>query len=253
MEWDYESRLPDGVAENLGYYVYLYVDPRTGDPFYVGKGVGERVLAHFGDVKDSEKTKVIAELRRAGMSPRLEILAHGLKDEETAFRIEAAVIDVLGLGALTNQVSGWRSLQMGRLSLDDLVGFYAAKPTDIAHPALIIRINQLFRREMSEIELYEATRGVWKLGARRENVQYALATFDGLVREVYEVHRWYPARTLPYQTRDLSARDVTGRWEFSGVVAPESIRSRYLHKSVRHYLKAGNQSPTVYVGVPEST
>lgn len=97
VNWDYESRLPAGVAEHLGYYVYLYVDPRTGEPFYVGKGVGERVLAHFGDVKDSEKTRLIAELRNAGMNPRLEILAHGLRDEETAFRVEAAVIDVLGL------------------------------------------------------------------------------------------------------------------------------------------------------------
>ena len=93
MKWDMESHLPPGVAEHLGHYVYLYLDPRTGEPFYVGKGAGERVLAHFGDVRESEKTRLIAELRAAGISPQLEILAHGLKDEETALRVEAAVID----------------------------------------------------------------------------------------------------------------------------------------------------------------
>jgi len=253
MEWDHEATLPAGVAEHLGHYVYLYVDPRTGEPFYVGKGVGERVLAHFGDARDSKKTRLIAELRQLGLSPRLEILAHRLNDEEAAFRIEAAVIDVLGLESLANQVSGWRSLHIGRMSLDDLVGFYAAKPVTVEHPALIIRINKLFRRGMSGIELYEATRGIWRLGERRNHVRYAFSTFDGLVREVYEVHCWHPALTLPYETRDLSARDVSGRWEFTGAVAPDSIRNQYLHTSVQAYLKRGNQSPTVYVMVPKIT
>jgi len=42
--------LPPEVAERLGpFYVYLLVDPRTDRPFYVGKGTGQRLLAHgFG-------------------------------------------------------------------------------------------------------------------------------------------------------------------------------------------------------------
>lgn len=249
MTWDIEDRLPPGVAEHLGHYVYLYVDPETSEPFYVGKGVGERVLAHLIDDRDSEKTQRIAALRRSGRQPRLEILAHGLKDDETAFRVEAAVIDALGIGSLTNQVGGWRSLQVGRMSLEDLVGFYAAKPAMISHPSLLIRINKLFRRGMTGQELYEATRGIWRVGPRRNRVQYAFAVFHGLVREVYEVHNWYPARTLEYKTRDLSSRDVAGRWEFEGAVAPLEVRDAYVNRSVHHYFKRGNQSPTVYVNV----
>lgn len=30
-------RISPEVAERLSYYIYLYVDPRTGKPFYVGK------------------------------------------------------------------------------------------------------------------------------------------------------------------------------------------------------------------------
>lgn len=251
MGWNIEDRLPPGVAEKLGHYVYLYVDPETGDPFYVGKGVGERVLAHLTDDRDSPKTQRIADLREAGTQPRLEILAHGLKDNETAFRVEAAVIDALGLGSLTNQVSGWKSLQVGRMTLDDLIGFYAAKPADISEPSLLIRINKLFRRGMTDQELYEATRGIWRVGPRRENVQFAFAVFHGLVREVYAVARWYPARTLDYETRDLSKRNVVGRWEFEGTLAPAPIRDVYVNRSVHHYFKRGNQSPTVYVKVPK--
>lgn len=247
-----ETHLPPGVAEHLGYYVYLYVDPRTDKPFYVGKGKGERVLAHLKDDHDSDKVRLIAEIRAAGMEPRLEILAHRLKDEETAFRVEAAVIDVLGLDDLTNMVSGWRSLQIGRMTLQELSAFYAAKPVTITEPVILIRINKLFRKNMSDLELYEATRGLWRLGDDRHGARYAFAVFEDVVREVYQIEQWYPARTQEYVTRDLSQRDVTGRWEFKGSVAPEAIRNKYKFGSVAAYFTKGNQNPVRYVNVKPS-
>lgn len=240
--------LPPRVAERLGYYVYLYIDPRDGKPFYVGKGHGERVLEHLDDTSDSRKVETINELIERGWSPRLEILAHGLEDEETAFRVESAAIDLLGLSELTNKVRGWKSLQTGRMTLDQLIGYYAADPVEITHPVLLIRVNQLYRHNMSEKELYEVTRGIWKLGERRNQAQYALAVYEGVVREVYEIDNWTQAVATPYETRDLSTLDDTaGRWEFVGHVAPFDIRSVYRLRSVRAYSKKGNQSPTIYV------
>ena len=180
-------KLPREVARRLGYYVYLYVDPRTQRIFYVGKGHGQRILAHLTEAGESRKHQVIAELARAGQEPRLEVLAHGLADEETAFRVEAAVIDALGLDDLTNLYRGWKSIQLGRLSLVDLISYYAAEPVEVDHPALLIRINQLYRHNMDSLDLYDATRGVWRLGPRREGAKYALAVFEGVVREVYTI------------------------------------------------------------------
>ncbi|MGH7821426.1 MAG: hypothetical protein ACREQ9_16810 [Candidatus Binatia bacterium] len=40
-------RISSEVSRKLCYYVYLYVDPRTGKPFYVGKGRGPRCLSHI--------------------------------------------------------------------------------------------------------------------------------------------------------------------------------------------------------------
>ena len=37
---------PPGVAAKLGSYVYLLVDPRTGRPFFVGRGRGDRCFRH---------------------------------------------------------------------------------------------------------------------------------------------------------------------------------------------------------------
>lgn len=240
-------RIPLEVASRLGYYVYLYVDPRTGRPFYVGKGKGQRVLSHLTDPTESTKTGTIRELLSLGTAPRLEILAHGIEDEETAFRIEAAVIDLLGIGALTNKVSGWKSLELGRMSLEELMGYYAAPPSTVTVPALLIRINRLYRHGMSAHELYEATRGIWKVGPRREGVRHAFAVFEGVVREVFEIERWDPALTTPYDTRELTREQGEGRWEFIGHRATEDVRATYVNRSVKEYFKHGQQSPMTYV------
>ncbi len=62
-----EPSIPPEVARSLGYYVYLYVAPRTGRPFYVGKGKDDRVLKHLLEQAESSKGKVLEELRGAGL------------------------------------------------------------------------------------------------------------------------------------------------------------------------------------------
>ena len=104
---------------------------------------------------------------------------------------------------------------------------------------------------MSDVALYEATRGVWKIGPRRDNVHYALAVYEGIVEEVYAISHWQPALTAPYSTRTFDADRARGRWEFVGKRAPEPVRQRYLRQSVAHYFKKGAQNPIAYLNVPE--
>lgn len=234
------------VAHRLGYYVYLYVDPRDGQTFYVGKGQGHRMLSHLSEEAESRKCIRIAELRAAGLAPRVDILAHALRDEETAFRIEAAVIDLFGLDVLTNEVRGWRSLQLGRIPLPELTVYYAATKVDVTVPALLIRINRLYRHNMSAQELYEATRGVWKLGARCTKARYAFAVFEGVVRQVYEIESWHPAATTPYMTRDATQLKTHGRREFIGSVADPAVCEAYVGRSVADEFRRGLQNPVVY-------
>lgn len=119
----------------------------------------------------------------------------------------------------------------------------------VTEPALLIRIAKLFKPGMSPQQLYEATRGVWKLGPRRDSAEYALCVANGVVQEVYAVGAWHAAGTTAYSTRPLSEFSIPGRWEFSGKVAAEAVRSKYVGQSVAHYFDQGNASPVCYVNI----
>jgi len=241
--------LKPGMTEKLGYYVYLYIDPRDGKVFYIGKGKGERCLDHLIEDDDHPKVKRIREIFDAGLEPRIEMLAHGLRTEQEAYNIEAAAIGLLGLENLTNRVMGKDSLRFGRKGLSELEGYYAAKPVKITDPVILIRINQLYRHGMSAAELYDITRGVWRLVFERASaMKYVFAVYEGVVREVYEVAKWQPAQTSGYTTRtDLIPEDGKGRIEFVGKLAPEAIRQKYLLGDVTAYTKVSLQAPCLYI------
>ena len=244
--------LKPGMAEKLGDYVYLYVDPRDGKVFYIGKGKGERCLDHLYEDDDHPKVQRIREIFDAGFEPRIDMLAHGLRTEQEAYNIEAAAIGLLGLDNLTNRVVGKDSLRFGRKGLSELEGYYAAKPVKIVDPVILIRVNQLYRHGMPTAELYDITRGVWVLSAERASkIKYVFAVYEGVVREVYEPEKWLPALTTQYPNRtDLVPEDAMGRIEFVGKPAPEAIRQKYLLGDVTAYTKVSLQAPCLYINEP---
>jgi hypothetical protein len=116
-------------------YVYALVDPTRGNaPFYIGKGVDNRLQSHFKAAKTLgakndvevvgcdthsileegtvdravERLARIAELRKQGFDHThvARIIARRM-DERTAFTVEAFLIrSVYGVGGLTNRVEG---------------------------------------------------------------------------------------------------------------------------------------------------
>src|ERR1041384_3987990 len=114
-------KITASLARKLGWYIYVYVNPMDEEVFYVGKGHGDRALQHLKEKGRTPKLAMIRSIRRKGFEPRLEILAHGIESAESALRMEAAVIDALGLKGLMNQVRGWRSIQYGRIPLPELI------------------------------------------------------------------------------------------------------------------------------------
>ena len=240
------------TLENLGYYVYLYSDPDTKEPFYIGKGKGNRCFDHLSYKNGSDKVSKIQELLSKGKEPVIEILVHGV-DEETALKVEAAAIDLIGIDNLTNVQKGHHASVYGRIDVDELNRRYdkeMLKEADITENVIMIRINRAYHYGMTQFEIYDNTRCCWKVNKdQADKVEYAFSVYDGMVIEVFHIVQWLPAHTTLKSETTLDPRPDKdeGRYEFVGNVAPDEIRDKYIGKMVTEMFPQGNQNPIKYV------
>lgn len=239
-----------GVAEKLKFYVYLLIDPRTNLVFYVGKGRGSRAYAHSlealgepGADEGNLKLETIRAIHAAGQEVRLEILRHGMTEDQ-AFQVESAGIDLLlrhGSVADDETAAGLSNLQRGHdaelgiASIEDLAALYGAKPVVIEDPMILIRPSTLWWQAKSDVDRYEATRKWWKVGvASRARVSHAAAVVDGIIRMVWKIDRW-----------DADPAEA-GRAGFTGARDP-LLEARYVWGDVSDLLPLGAQNPIRYV------
>ena len=185
-----------------GYYVYALVDPRDDKVFYIGKGTGNRVFSHEMESDKSpksEKKKLqkIRNIEKDGFSVKRLIVNWGLSENE-AFVAEATLINLLNRLPdilLTNEVSGHHVHES--LTAEEFELMYGAVPLkkdDIKHSILVIKINKLYRRDMSKAELYDAVRGFWNASLKSietRKVEYVFGVYNGLIVAVYKPDEWH--------------------------------------------------------------
>lgn len=234
------TEFPKSVIEKLGYYVYLLIDPETNKVFYVGKGTGNRIFAHINSAisspLESDKLDKIRLINSKGLHVKHFIVRHGLTEKE-AFEVEAALIDYIDIRDLTNVVAGHHSYDRGLMIITEIIAQYNAPEIEIAEPVILITVNRLYKRNMNEDKLYEITRGDWVVGERRNKAKFAFSVYNGVVRQVYEIQKWFPikARSQEAKTQD--------RWRFTGIVAKDL--QHYVGGCVEKYI--GSQNPIKYV------
>jgi hypothetical protein len=101
------------LRQKVGFYVYVLHRP-DGTPFYVGKGIGDRVLQHEAEARNTlrltHKLNLIRSLHRGGQSVCYRIDGF-FETEAEAHARERLLIQTIGrhdlkLGPLTNQTDG---------------------------------------------------------------------------------------------------------------------------------------------------
>lgn len=101
------------------FYVYHLIDPRDGSVFYIGKGQGNRILAHESEAARiaeeacTKKHRRIKDIWQAGLKvERAQVAAFWR--EEDAFAHEASYIQQVGLKNLCNLMPGGGASRTGR-------------------------------------------------------------------------------------------------------------------------------------------
>ncbi len=118
---------------------------------------------------------------------------------------------------------------------------------------ILLNIIRTYKADMTEEELYEATRGAWRININNaRTIKYAVAIAWGMVQEVYEIKSWHSAGTFPYKTRlDLNKENLSGQYsgrkEFVGKVANGDIRDKLIGLEVNYWW----QNPVRYINLGE--
>ena len=247
------------VAEKLNHYVYRLVDPRNGQTFYVGEGCGNRVFAHANAVdmdfyksadstpqdkptdedRDPAKIEKIREIKSHGLNV-IHIIQRWGMDQETAFEVEAALIDYLGLPALTNKIKGHNS-DRGMIWTDELEQNLNAPVFKVGPDCpkfVLIKIKDYYinlNGGKTPEGIYKTVRGCWSLNADRANTYpYVLAVRYGIVVGVYKI----------FENGWKKCSD-SNRIYFDGEEAPEDIKQLFYNKKIPEKYRK-RQNPAGY-------
>ncbi len=240
------TSFPPGVGTKLASYVYLLVDPRTGRPFFVGRGRGDRCHRHLEaarslseDPGTGDMTTRFAQLDRIrdmesdGRPVRIDILRYGLTPAEARL-VEASVNDALGLGQVT------RLDDQRRPAVE--LGAELAKRARIkrSHPMVLLRTGT-----HGAETAYDTARHGWRIGQRwvdttsPKSPRWATVVAGDLVVAVYRIDSWAPSPAT-------AERPGAGRWSFVGTSDPD-LDARYAGRNVAAYLGHGAPNPVTYV------
>lgn len=232
----------ENTIQQLKSYVYLLLDPITDEPFYVGKGKGNRVFEHVKCALELEtqndKYDEIRKVHSRGNEVKHLIVRHGLTDK-VAFELEAALIDTFKYipkfkdFIKGNIQGGINSIEKGLMTSGEIKRLYNAEALyEIGGDCVIININKSYKRGSGENAIFDATKEIWDIKENRRNkIKFVLSEYKGLIVEVFKVEKWY-GKERYYNSNAKKAGQTYMGYGFDGEVADDSIRKKYINKSV---------------------
>ncbi|QTE30325.1 hypothetical protein [Pengzhenrongella sicca] len=97
--------------------------------------------------------------------------------------------------------------------------------------------------QMSQLALYDANHGTWKLGERAQGEQYTLMSYGGFVRQAIEIESIDPVVGVPAGDKQEGRSIINGRV----LTAGHPVYDMYVHKTSP---VQGVRNPVTYVDGP---
>ena len=247
------------------YYVYGLIDPRNKQIFYIGKGTGDRVFEHEQESQESLdsdklKLKTISEIKDAGLQVEKIIINCNLTEPE-AFAAEAALINAFNYVSdigLTNIVAGHHSSEA--LNVDEFErvnGAVELQESDIKHKIMVIKINRLYHRGITEDVLYNSVRGIWRASLKHvKTIDYVFGVYNSLIVAVYKPTAWFVCKDakdkLPRSDIVLDSRTENRVFfideDFENQTPKDEAEEFYRYKSIAGLkLNQSAQNPITYL------
>ena len=130
--------------------------------------------------------------------------------------IESAVIDLIGIDKLTNRVKGHHSSDRGRMPLEEIEIMYGAEEVTFGEPAILLKIGQRYKENMSDEEMYLATKDAWSvsLDKVKGRIGIACSVYRKVIGRFSRLTTGHVTQVLP-TSASLKVRSLGKRYETS--------------------------------------
>jgi hypothetical protein len=281
---DVYPRTLSAALRNHGEYVYAYYEPDGVQPFYVGKGKGTRVLAHWKNALAKnpkaleEHEHCIRRILRDKKVPHIQLLAYNLeKNKEKRYALAERVLqDAFGIKFVWEKVSTETDARLKQKkaallqkrqdsarnlprSLEAVVAAASVgrnldkgKLSDLAKglklPILLVGLSKTFHPSYSADDLREMARMYWNLD------KFEGTTLPQLRKGKAALLAWSshlggnPVIVGAWRIEGNKGKRQGGRYRFPAFDAPE-LRRCFLGCRLKGGVKRW-QGQTIYLGTP---
>jgi hypothetical protein len=211
------------------YYTYIYLDPskpgiwKTSfvsflfEPFYVGKGQGDRLYFHLTDKRKNHKCHKISKIIKNGLQP-VVLKIHENQSEIKALENESILIKEIGTGSL---IEGAKIGPLTNLKLDGSIQKYSIASKQLMSESAKSRPRQPHSKETIE-KMKNSNAN--KDPKKRAAISAALTGIKRSKEQCDFLSKLHKGKTISAKQREQISKALRGRKRSVKVCVEQSIR-----------------------------
>lgn len=227
------------VKRYLNYYVYILIDPRNDEIFYVGKGSGNRVFVHENELGVQEKDQRISDILSEGLEVKKYIVHSGMT-EEAALAAEATLINLYTTRKCFDEVN-LTNVQIGHsviapcLSVEEynrkFSGSSLTKDSfDEEDRIMLVNLStDSIKLLATEEKVKERMKRRARVPENRELPKNILPVSRGVIVGAFKVVAWKRITN--------TGKSVRNQWEYTELVRNEELFKKYHFSLVSDLIK----------------